>query len=589
MFFSDVAESFSVGIRDMDALYAAVLPYFTMIIRWLLPLLGISVLWRTGRSLLTGKNEEELWAWLSMPNGTRFEINHWENVIGRAKSSDIVLDLPTVSRSHAALIRDENGRWTVSDLNSKDGVEVNGKHVTGSAEIKANDMLSLGGAELFFIDSTPEERYERSKERTRPGKEVSPAVTLWFVTLFQALLALQLCMSDVDNSGEIALAFSVLCGAMWLFYFVERLLRRTGYEPETLAFFLCSIGFSVVSSAAPSGLFKQTVAMLLGIVVFIILSWFLRDLERAKKLRWPMAAAAVALLGINMLFGKEIYGARNWISLGGISFQPSELIKLAFIFAGAATLDRLFARRNLIFSIVFSGICVGALALMGDFGTALIFFAAFLVIAYMRSGDIATIALMVAGTGFAGMIVMRFKPYIANRFAAWRHVWEYSSSSGYQQTRTMSAAASGGMFGMGGGNGWLKNIAAADTDLVFGMVCEELGLIVALTALAALVILALFALKSVSVSRSSFYSIAACSAVSMLLFQTMLNVFGAVDILPLTGVTFPFVSNGGSSMLACWGMLAFIKANDTRQNASFAIKLPVRKGKRTWENTDEES
>ena len=142
---------------------------------------------------------------------------------------------------------------------------------------------------------------------------------------------------------------------------------------------------------------------------------------------------------------------------------------------------------------------------------------------------------------------------------------------------------------MGGGNGWLKNIAAADTDLVFGMVCEELGLIVALTALAALVILALFALKSVSVSRSSFYSIAACSAVSMLLFQTMLNVFGAVDILPLTGVTFPFVSNGGSSMLACWGMLAFIKANDTRQNASFAIKLPVRKGKRTWENTDEES
>lgn len=136
----------------------------------------------------------------------------------------------------------------------------------------------------------------------------------------------------------------------------------------------------------------------------------------------------------------------------------------------------------------------------------------------------------------------------------------------------MSAAASGGLVGMGAGNGWLHKIPAADTDLVFGMLCEEWGLIIALLAVAAIVTLAVFAARACREGRSSFYTIAACAAGSLLVFQTSLNVFGSVDILPLTGVTFPFVSNGGSAMLAAWGLLAYLKATDTRENASFAIR-----------------
>ena len=135
------------------------------------------------------------------------------------------------------------------------------------------------------------------------------------------------------------------------------------------------------------------------------------------------------------------------------------------------------------------------------------------------------------------------------------------------------AAASGGLFGVGAGNGWLKTIPAADTDLVFGMVCEEQGLLIATLAIACLCALCVFAVKSTAAARSSFYSIAACAATSMLLFQMALNVLGSVDLLPLTGVTFPFVSNGGSSLLSSFGLLAFVKAVDTRQNASFATRL----------------
>ena len=313
-------------------------------------------------------------------------------------------------------------------------------------------------------------------------------------------------------------------------------------------------------------------------MVFLVLSVLLRDLKSTVSLRWPVAIFTCLLLIFNVLFGSQLFGARNWIHIGPIGFQPSEFVKIAFIFTGAATLDRLFARRNLIFTILFCGFCMGCLALMSDFGTALIFFVALLVIAFLRSGDIGFVGLMATAAGAGGWMILQFKPYIANRFGAWRHVWEHAADSGgFQQTRTMSAIASGGLFGKGTGDDvFLKNIGAANTDLVFGVISEQFGLILALCAVFLILVLVVYASRCAATARSSYYVIAANSAAAMLVFQTTLNVLGAVDILPLTGVTFPFVSLGGSSMISCWGLLAFLKAADTRPNASFTLKLPKR-------------
>ena len=282
--------------------------------------------------------------------------------------------------------------------------------------------------------------------------------------------------------------------------------------------------------------------------------------------------AGIGLLAFNLLFGVEKFGARNWIQLGGVSFQPSELVKLAFILAGAATLDRLFAKRNLIFTVLFSAYCVGCLALMSDFGTALVFFVAFLCIAFLRTGDLASIVMMTAAAAFAGGLVLHFKPYVAQRFTVWRHAWEFTQTTGYQQSRTMSAIASGGLFGTGPQDGWLKHLGAANTDLVFGVVGEEFGLLPALCMAAVPVIFVVFTVRAAANARSAFYTIASSAAAAMLITQTLLNVLGSVDLLPLTGVTFPFVSNGGSAMMSAWGLLAYLKATDTRENASFAIR-----------------
>ncbi len=134
--------------------------------------------------------------------------------------------------------------------------------------------------------------------------------------------------------------------------------------------------------------------------------------------------------------------------------------------------------------------------------------------------------------------------------------------------RDRSYSASGGLFGLGIGNGSLKSVFASTSDLMFGMVCEELGLLLAIVIVLTLAFLMFYARSDVTRSRSTFYSISSCAAGGMLLFQTCLNVFGATDVLPMTGVTLPFVSLGGSSMVAVWGLLAFIKASDERTYAA---------------------
>ncbi|MCI8398693.1 MAG: FtsW/RodA/SpoVE family cell cycle protein [Oscillibacter sp.] len=546
--------------------------WYTAFIRFLFPILALLILGRAVRSLLRIPHTPETWGQLSLPNGAPIPLTHWENIIGRGGFADVRLNYPSISRQHAALCRGEDGAWTIYDLDSKGGVRVNGELVEDSAPAALGDTIELGGVPLLFLPQTAAEREElEQKRRAERPTTVWPSF-LW-LTLFQLLTCLQLIISAGEEvSAAVPLAFCGLTAVMWIYFIVLRCSRCVGFEMETIAFFLSTLCLSVTASSAPGSLYKQLLAVFLGLGLFLVLGLFLRDLGRVQKYRWLMAAMAIGLLGITLVIGNRKYGAVNWISLGGMSFQPSEIAKICYIFAGSATLERLFHRRNLTLFIVLTGVCIGCLGLMSDFGTAAVFFVTFLVLAFLRSGDFATLSLICGGAVFGAGIIVKFKPYILSRFASWGHAWEAASTTGYQQTRTMSAAASGGLLGMGAGEGWLHNVAAADTDLVFGMLCEEWGLVIALLAVGSIVVLALFTVRACRVGRSSFYTIAACAAGSLLVFQTCLNVLGSVDLLPLTGVTFPFVSNGGSAMMSAWGLLAFLKATDTRENASFAIR-----------------
>ncbi len=395
-------------------------------------------------------------------------------------------------------------------------------------------------------------------------RNVNLYIMLFIITLFQLVCLFSLLFKAEDEHKlGIFISFVLYILVEYLYFIGARLiLQRKGFEVELIAFLLTSIGLTITASVYPEATIKQFIAAVIGIVGFVALQWFMRELKPCIALRVPVAVLAVGLMAFAVVFAKYTNGARNWIYIGGVSVQPSELVKVAFVFVGAASLEKLQSNKSLTKFIIFAFACVGALFLMHDFGTALIFFFTFVVISFMRSGDVRTILIVCTVALMGGLLILLFRPYVANRFAAFGHVWEYFDTSGYQQTRTMIYSASGGLFGVGIGNGHLREIFASTEDLVFGVVCEEFGMIMAGAILLSYVALLVYSIRHAKYARSTFYAISACGASALMLFQAALNVFGVNDILPLTGVTLPFVSRGGSSIICCWMLLAFIKAVD---------------------------
>lgn len=535
-------------------------------------ILSAAVLIRCLRSILADRHDEEIWAYIRVGE-TPVPVYHWESVIGKSRAADIRVFGDGISRVHAILKRSDRGFWHIYDVFSKGGVWVNSEKVPAKGKkLMHGDVVNLGGSCVRFLDIGSEQRRENENRRETAGK-VRPWITLTMLSLLQVLLFLEHIYTAPEGSlGPIALSYATLIILEWCLYEGMRLMDRLGFEMEILAFYLTTLGLAVAASSTPKDVYKQLLLIVVSVGMFAFSGWWMRNLRVAASLRIPVAMLALALLALNIFTSDATNGAKSWLEFGGYSFQPSEIVKALYIYTGAATLEKLYKRKNLYAFIAFSAACVMALALIGDFGTALIFFITFLVISFMRSGSIATVVLAVTGAAMAGFLAMTVKPHIKQRFATWGHIWEDEFGRGYQQTHALSASASGGLIGKGAGGGWLKTITASNTDMVFEYMCEELGLIIAVLAVLALLIMAYFAVRCARNGRSAYYGIAACATASMLLVQMALNVFGSADIIPFTGVTFPFVSRGGSSLIACWMMLAYLKGADTRRGASFAVR-----------------
>ncbi len=552
------------------------LDIYIALMRYIAPALAAFLLLRCASPLLTFRREPEIWAWLCLEGGKKLPITHWENVIGRSKRSDIVIDFPTVSRTHCVLTRYDDGSWSIADAGSSSGVRVNGKAVE-LRPVEEGDTIDIGGIKMELQPISRRQGQRLAQLRKRSFRPLNSIANLLLLTVFQVLVSIGYLLVTPEGQG-VLLGFGGIVLAQWallLFYF---LIRRTAFEVETLAFFLSTLGMMVVIAVRPGEEIKQLIALCLGLGAFLLIGWSLRDLERAKRFRYLAAVAGIGFLVITLLFGKEEHGAKAWIVIGNTSIQLSEISKLCFVYTGASAMERLVNRRNILGFIAYSVAVCGCLALMNDFGTALIFFCAFLIIAFLRSGSVGTVALACTSLGFAGVVALRIAPHALRRFSAWRLIWENPLSTGYQQTRSLMCIASGGLFGLGVGQGWMKRVFAADSDVVFATLAEEWGLLMAVIPVLCILVLAVFVMRSAVMGRSSFYTIGACTAAGIMMIQASLNVLGTVDLLPLTGVTFPFLSNGGSSMICAWGLLAFIKAADTRQNASFAVRISKERG-----------
>lgn len=532
-------------------------PWFLALSRWILPALSLLLIMLWLSYYRASRPPKQVIARFVTKDGVPLPICSAEGFIGRKRQCDVQLPVATVSKKHAAFYQQDD-KWLLTPL--KGEVFINGQSIDGPAPLLDGDGVTFADQELFFdCNDTPQEDISSFTPPTG-------GLLLTVLTLFQLIMGGQLCLRYYEELPlMLPLCFGLLMVGEWIYFIVNRFLPDGHLLAEVPVLYLITLGLAVCACSSPHNLQKQLFCAVAGVVGFVLLTVLLHYPNLCERLRYVFAGLTLAVMWFTVLFGTRIYGSRNWLTIAGVSVQPSEFAKVAFILVGACTLcTTLHNRWQQIFFLGFAGAVMAALLLMVDFGAIAIFFVALLIILLMRLTDWRLVAAITAGAVAAGVLALTLYPHIASRFSAWLHVWEYASSSGYQQTRTLIAAASGGLLGVGGGNGTLTGIAAADTDLVFGVLSEEWGGIIALCAALCFVALGFYARRLARSTRSAFYAIGVCAAAGMMVFQTALNLFGSTDLLPLTGVTMMFVSRGGTSLIAAFLLLSFFKAAEAR-------------------------
>lgn len=495
---------------------------------------------------------ETVFAELTTTDGVSIPITSKENIIGRTKRADILIPLGNVHTKHALLYIRKN-RWFLAPLDGK--VSVNLQNLSQPAPLDYGDKISIAKQTLTF-----KKKGDMPTEKGNRG-------AIWqmlVLTAVQLMVFLEIMLKFNFSLPLTALfSFCALLLGEWIYYIIGLFINHFKMLVEIPVLFMSTFGLAVGCSVYPETVFKQTICFLAGFLGYILITILLRFPELCQKLQKIAMLFSLVLLYYTAFFGTITSGSRNWLTFGSFSFQPSELCKPIFVFCGGATLFNVLKKPRIKTEFfIYSLLVLGSLAIMYDFGAVAIFFAGMLVVLTLYLAK-PVLIFSITGTAALGTVALTvFFPYIARRFGAWLHSWEFANSIGFQQTRTMIASGSGGLLGVGAGNGHLSSVSAADTDLVFGILSEEWGGVSAVLVALCVVAISIYALRLAKNADSAFYSIPTLCAVGMIIFQSALNIFGSLDLLPLTGVTLIFVSRGGTSVISALIMMAFLKATE---------------------------
>ena len=264
----------------LAALYQADETYvqvYQAILRYLAPALMALLLFRCIKPLLTFRREPEIWAWLCLEDGRKLPITHWENVIGRHRRSDVVVDVPTISKSHAVLTRYDDGSWTIADAGSKNGVLVNGRRVQ-IKPIDETDVITIGGVNMKILPMNKRQEGRLAQLRTQAAMPIDSLANLLLLSLLQVLFGISYLMQcGGEYAGQIVAGFSGILIAQWLLLIFYLCIKKPSFEVEILAFLMCTVGMAAIAAVKPAEMSKQLIAMILGLVLFLSMGWALRE------------------------------------------------------------------------------------------------------------------------------------------------------------------------------------------------------------------------------------------------------------------------------------------------------------------------
>ena len=380
---------------------------------------------------------------------------------------------------------------------------------------------------------------KRRFRRRDPARALLSAVMVFFFLAF-LLLALK------DGSWECvllalavpALIFVGTAGIPKLFPADKLLLSLTN--------FLCALGVLVLYRLSPERGLTQAVNYGVGVAAMLVCILLVRYIKDWKWLSLLMMAGSFLMLALPLLIGEKRNGARNWISVGGYSMQPSELVKLALLLG----ISYWLARRKVVFSVAFVGGCLLLLMLQEDLGTALLYYGATLVLLYAATGSLPLVGAGLAGGAGAALMGYQMFAHVKRRVAIWLNPWADMDGSGYQIVQSLIAIVNGGAWGVGLGLGNASVIPEYYNDFIFSVILHEFGMIFGLIVVCMYLFITIRGVMIARRSRTAFHALLAIGCAALIALQAFVIIGGNIKLIPLTGVTLPFISYGGTSMVS---------------------------------------
>ena len=347
---------------------------------------------------------------------------------------------------------------------------------------------------------------------------------------------------------------------MMAFFAGIQILYRIFYKKASILLLnnmcmLLSVGFIMLCRLDVSTATRQLVIVAGVNVVALIVPVLIRKMKFLKDLTWVYAGIGIVLLAAVFVLAKTSYGAK--LSLMGI--QPSEVIKITFVFFMASLLCTKVDFRKVVMATIVAVIHVGILVLSRDLGSAVIFFVTYLVLIYVATRNPGYMLLGLGGGCVGAVVAYHLFGHVRQRVSAWRDPMAVYQNEGYQIVQSLFAIGTGGWFGMGLCQGSPEKIPVVKNDFIFSAICEELG---GIFAICLILVCTSFFLMIVTIAlkiRNPFYKLIALGLGTEYAFQVFLTIGGATKFIPMTGVTLPLVSYGGSSVMCTILMLAIIQ------------------------------
>jgi len=322
---------------------------------------------------------------------------------------------------------------------------------------------------------------------------------------------------------------------------------------------LLSIGFVILTRISYEKAIKQFFIITVSMSIGMLVPYLINQIKFLRDLTWIYAAVGICALGAVLTLGSVTHGSKISYSIGGVTFQPSEFVKIIFVFFLAGALYETDDILRVALTAVIAGIHVLILVASKDLGSALIFFIVYIFIVYIATRKLVYLLLGCAGGCGAAMLAYQFFAHVQVRVQAWKDPWTCIDAAGYQITQSLFAISSGGWFGLGLFRGDPTAIPFVETDFVFSAVAEELGITFAMCMI--LICISSFIMMMIISTRlrDRFYQLIAFGLGITYIFQVFLTIGGGTKFIPMTGITLPFISYGGSSILTTLMMFFIIE------------------------------